>query len=168
MRYRVGREVAIVEPVVRVQRRIAVIPISATVIFIRAALRHEFDLDRSFSRTLCTRSRSRYGNFADGVGAGTNIHKETIVGFQQVVLHVDAVESDVQRAFGQPINCRRAWAAGGCCARQCQHQVERVARCRRDVGNLTSGERRADGRSLGLKQFTAANNRNHLALVANF
>src|SRR5439155_17452155 len=44
--YGIGWQVAIVEPIVSVESRSAIIPITATVIFVAATLRDEFDLKR--------------------------------------------------------------------------------------------------------------------------
>src|SRR5262249_54114400 len=47
--YRISRQVAVVEPIVGVERRIAVIPVTAAMIIIRTACGNEFDLDGAFS-----------------------------------------------------------------------------------------------------------------------
>src|SRR6185436_3754275 len=154
--YRVWSEVAVVEPVVGIQRWVAVIPVNAAVIIIGAALRDELDLDRTFGRAFRARVRSRNCHLANGVCTGANVGKEPIVRFKQIVLNIDPVESDVQCAFRQAVYRRRAGTSRSRSAGERENEIQRIARCGGQVGNLTPGERSTDGSRLRLQQLAAA------------
>src|SRR6185503_15792012 len=139
LRYEVGSEIAIAKPIVSVKRRVAVIPVDTTMIFIRAALRDELDLDRTFGRAFRARIRSRNRHLANRVRTGANVGKETVIRFEQVVLNIDTVEGDVQCAFRQAVYRRGAGTPRSRSAGEREHEIERVARSRWQVRNLTSG-----------------------------
>src|SRR5262249_19784166 len=96
----------VVEIVVGVQRWVTQILICAAIKTVACGSGDEFDLDCAFARAFCTRRGSRYGYFIDSVGLWLNVSKETVAGFQQVVLNVQTVNRDVQSAFWQTVNRR--------------------------------------------------------------
>ena len=55
--YRVWSKVAVVEPVVRIECGIAMVPVQPTVILVGTTLRNKLDLDRTLSRAFGARRR---------------------------------------------------------------------------------------------------------------
>src|SRR5215831_5963879 len=102
--YRIRRQVTIIEPVVRIKAGGSVIVIAASMILVSASLRDELDLEGALAGAFRTGIRSRYGHFTDGVGAGPNVGEKAVIGFQQIVLNVDAVDGDIESAFRQTID----------------------------------------------------------------
>ena len=149
--YGIGRQVAIVEPVVRIQSGSAVIPVTTAVILVGTTLGNELDLKRTFAGTFGAGVGSRNSYFTDSVCAWTDVCEETVVGLEQVVLNVYAVERDVERALRQTVYRRLTRSADCRRAGQCQHQVKCITRGCRDIGDLATGQRGSDGGRLRLQ-----------------
>src|ERR1700741_53908 len=104
MSYEIWSQVTIVEPVVRIECGIAMIPVDATVILVGTSLRNKLDLHCALGGTFGAWSRSGNGHLADRVGARSDVREETITRFEKIVLHVDSVEGDVKSTLRQPVN----------------------------------------------------------------
>src|SRR5436190_4653588 len=102
--YWIRRQVAIVEPVVSIEARGTIVVITTSVVLVAAPLSDELDLEGAFTRAFSAGIRSRHCDFADGVGSWPYISEKAIVGFQQVILNVDSVDSDVECALGQAVD----------------------------------------------------------------
>src|SRR5262249_23452601 len=118
--------------------------VKGAVELIVALARDKLDLHRALTSALGARRGGRECHFLNCVNARTDVGEEPVGGLESVVLHVDTVCRNVERAFRQSINRRGAWTAWRGCAWQKKHQVERVARRKWQFGDLTSGNRRGD------------------------
>src|SRR5262245_47103742 len=78
--------------------------VDASMKLVRALTRHEFDLGRSHRTARCLWRGRRDGDFLDRIEAGRNPRKETIRGLVVIILDVDAVERDIDRALRQSVD----------------------------------------------------------------
>src|SRR6185369_8103782 len=98
----------IVEVIVRGEVWLTVVPVEAATEVICATARHKLDLHCAIACAF--RSGRRGGNcyFTNRVDARSHEGEETVIGTDQIVLHVDTVERDVERAFRQAVYGRSA------------------------------------------------------------
>ncbi len=80
------------------------IPIYAAVILVGTALRNKLDLHCTLCRAFGAGSGSGNGYLADSIGSWSDVSEETVARFEQVVLHVDSVKSDVESTLRQAVD----------------------------------------------------------------
>src|SRR5215470_5727744 len=128
--------VAVIEPVIGVQRRVAMIFVKAAVELVIALAGDILDLDRALSGALRPRRGRRDSDFLNRVQARIDAAVEAVVGLVEIILDVDAVNGDVQGGLGEAIY-------GGITRRgrrvhpgQHGDEVTRIAGDEREVGDL--------------------------------
>ena len=149
------RQVAVVEPVVRVQIRVAQVMVDAPGLRVRPRARDEVDLHASLARALRFGRGRRDRHFLDRVQMRDDGREEAVAGLVAVVLHVDAIERDVDRALGQAVHRRVAVCDRRVDARQERDEIKRVARGERQLTDLADDHRRRHRRRLRLDDFGA-------------
>src|SRR5262249_7811025 len=141
---RIGRQIAIVEPRVRVQRIVPQVFVGGAVPPVRPRFGDELDLDAALPR----RVRGVAGGGHRPLFARVERRRQPRViavgSFQVVVLDTHAVERDVDRALRQAVDRRVARRARGVEAGQRRQRVERVAAGERQAGDLRRREVRRD------------------------
>ena len=120
---------------------------------VRARAGDEADLDRALAGALGALRRRRQRHLFDRVELRPDHRVEAVAGLVLVVVHVHAVERDVDRLLRQSGDRRLAHGAGRVDARQQVDGIERVARRQRDRLELLGHERRAHRAGLRLDQF---------------
>src|SRR5262249_7036816 len=144
-----------------------VLPDGATVKVIGAALGHELDLRRAFTGALGADAGGRDRDFLDRIGSRHDRGKEAIVGAQQVVLDIEAVDRNIHRALGESVDGGRSRCARSRGARLRQDELEQVARGYRQFDQLLADERGTDGRTGSLYDFRAGGDVDSLADCAD-
>ncbi len=150
-----GQARQIAEIVVGVEEVIAVIPPAAAVVFIAATLGFEANLHSAFAGLLGALPGGGDAEFLDRVHARTDVGEEAVIRLQDVVLHVDAVVGDVDRALGQTEERSLPRAPGGRSAGHQGGQVQRIARGEGQLRDGAPGDRGADGSGSGFHHFRA-------------
>ena len=102
----------IVEIVIRIKSRRAVLPETAAMEFRRSRLSYETNLNRAFAAAFSSRHGGRNGDFLDRVSFRLHLCEEPIRTAQEVVLNIRPVQRQVHGAFWQSIDRRCSRHAG--------------------------------------------------------
>ncbi len=148
--------VLFVDPGVRVERRMTHVVVERAAVRIGARAGDEADLDRPLAGALGALRRRGQRHLFDRVELWPDHRVEAVPGPVLVVVHVHAVERDVDRLLRQAGDARVAHGAGGVDAGEQVHRIQRVARRQRDGLELLGHQRRAHGAALRLDQLGSA------------
>src|ERR1022692_1832172 len=108
-----GQAGDVVVIVVGIQRRVAHLFEHAAVELVGAALGNELDLGGPLAGGFGSGGGGGQGNFFNRVLRDGDVHEEAVAALQELVLCIQPVESDVERAVGQPVDAGIAVRAGG-------------------------------------------------------
>ena len=164
----VGRLVAVVEPVVRVPLRVALVVVRAAVKLVRPRSRDELDLHRTGAVRVGARRGARHRHFFDRVETRADQREKSFGRLVVVVLRVDAVDRDADGASRQAADRRVAVRRRGIDARQHRQGVDRVAAHERQVLNLVAVDRLGDCGRLRLDDLGATGDGDHFFEAADF
>src|SRR5581483_11004078 len=128
----------------------------------------ELDLGSAFARALGADAGGGDGDLLDGVGAGHHLGEEAVVGAEHVVLNVNAVEGDVNCAFGKAVDRGGAGGSGRLGAGLGDDQVQQVAGGDGQLDELAADEGGADGGAGGLNDIGRAGDLDALGEGAHF
>ncbi len=162
------RQIAIVEPGVRVERVVLVIHVAAAGVVVRARAGDELDLHRALAGGVGTLCRGRDRHRLDRVEPWAETREKAVIGLQVVVLDAHTVEGDVDRPLGQAIDRRIAITGRGIEPGKKHNRVERVSAQQRQLADLVRVQGLRNRRGCGLHQLGAAGDGDHLFEAADF
>ena len=142
-----------VEVVVGVEKRVPVLPEHAAVEVVGTGAGGEADVRRTLATARSVGRRGAQGDFLDRVDGRVDVAEEAVAALEQVVLRVHAVNGDVERTLGQTVDGRTARIGGSRYAGLGDHQFDRIAGGKRDLGNLAGLDGAGEGGRFGLENF---------------
>src|SRR5262249_46480627 len=124
---RISRQVTIVEPVVGIEPWVAVVLVDAAVKIVRSLASDELDRYCAQCSSLSLRRGRGNGDFLHGVEAWGDTREEAVCRFIEVILNVDAIQRDINRAGRQAVDSGVAILSWRVDTSHQDDEVERIA-----------------------------------------